>query len=47
MRKDKDQHDEKEVPNKSKKWQMVVKILKYALYVIVLYFAYQGFMAWK
>lgn len=30
-----------------KGYKTAKKILKYSLYAIVLYFAYEGFMAWK
>ncbi len=30
-----------------KSYKVAKKILKYTLYAVVLYFAYEGFMAWE
>ncbi|WP_281322282.1 hypothetical protein [Flavobacterium aestivum] len=30
-----------------KSYKVAKKILKYSIYVTVVYFAYEGFMAWK
>ena len=30
-----------------KSYKVAKKILKYSLYIILLYFAYEGFMAWE
>ena len=30
-----------------KSYKITKKILKYSLYILVLYFAFQGFMGWK
>lgn len=44
-----EQKDNKLVNNPilSKSYKVVKKVLKYCGYATILYFAYEGFMAWK